>query len=202
MTKPFFALLALVALAAPVSLGCANAVDSEVVAGETQDLTSADRELEQELEAALAGLETGGGEGDPDPYRVFGVALGSDEEMTDEVLLERLLPKLFSDAPVGDMIPGLEEQSAAKAWARNVADPDPADWEGDDEGLELAKEAAAKWRAVKAIFDAKLMNVKYFDMGYRSAPGGSLETGEVAHVFVGVSATGRIVAISGIDIWT
>ena len=57
-------------------------------------------------------------------------------------------------------------------------------------------------RSVQQLVQAKLTNVKSFDMGYRSSPEGLLEMGAVAHVIVGQTSTGRVIAIWGIDIWT
>jgi hypothetical protein len=99
------------------------------------------------------------------------------------------------------MVPGLESTPVDEAWAGVTAEPNPDDYDSPQE-LAAARQEALKWRGVKQLFDAKLTGVKYFDMGYRADPDGTLETGAVAHVFVGRSPSGTIFAIWGIDIWT
>jgi hypothetical protein len=198
-TKTLVALLVL-ALAVPAATGCA-ADASPAEASEAQEVVAGtDAALKREIAAAIVGLETGGGEGDPDPYKLVDLKLSRGESMTDDVLLARLLPKMM---PTDDAeaIPGLDPEPVASAWVGVTAEPTPDDFE-DVKELEAAKQTALKWRKVKQIFDAKLTNVKYFDMGYRAFPNGSLETGAVAHVFVGQSSTGRVIAIWGIDIST
>jgi hypothetical protein len=183
-------------------VGCAD--DSSEPAPESDEadvVTATDTALKKEIGDAIAGLETGGGEGDADPFKVADVKLRRGETMTDDVLLKRLLPKLMGVSRDDDPIPGLDATPIAKAWADYTATPKAEDYETAEE-LAAAKAAAEKWKNVKKIFDTKLTNVKYFDMGYRSSPQGSLETGAVAHVFVGQTPTGRIIAIWGIDIWT
>lgn len=189
------------ALLAPLAVGCADDSAAPAESDEADVVTASDTALKKEIGDAIAGLETGGGEGDPDPYKVADVKLRRGETMTDDVLLKRLLPKLTGVARNDDPIPGLDPTPIAKAWADYTAAPRPEDYETAEE-LNAAKAAVEKWKNVKKIFDTKLTNVKYFDMGYRSSPQGSLETGAVAHVFVGQSPTGRIIAIWGIDIWT
>ncbi len=197
-------LLAGAVVLAPLAVGCSGATssDANAAAGDEADVvTQTDAALKKELADAIVGLETGGGEGDADPYKLTDLKLAKNEEMTNDVLLKKLLPKLTGVARTDDPIPGLDETPIAKAWEDYLAEPKPADFD-DPADLAKAKEGAAKWRKVKQIVDAKLHNVKYFDMGYRGSANGSLETGAVAHVIVGQSATGRVFAIWGIDIWT
>ncbi len=199
--KIYSMLLALVAVSAPTLAGCANN-DAPAVEGATDPLTTAsDDDLKRELRDAIEGLETDGGEGEPDAYELTDVELARSEALTDDVLLQRLLPKLFGSGQA-DGVPGLDPRPISDAWARYTAEPSRADYEGAPDELEAAKQAAAKWRAVQELFDANLTEVRYVDLGYRASPTGSLETGPVAHVFVGRSSTGRVFAIWGIDIWT
>jgi len=200
-TRTALLLLSLV-LAAPFATGCAADATTDVEQGDEDLVKSGDAAILRAINDAVSGLETGGGEGDADPYRVTDVKLAKSEAMTDKVLLDKLLPKLPGFEGVdGDVIPGLDPTPIAKAWAMNTEDPNPKDY---DDASELAKARAdaKQWLRVKAVFDKYLTDVKYFDMGYRASPKGSLETGAVAHVFVGRTASGRIIAISGIDIWT
>jgi hypothetical protein len=167
-----------------------------------QGQTSGDAQLMQDVAAAIAGLETGGGEGDPFPYAVVELDLAAGEELTNQVLLKRLLPKFEGMEHEGvDMIAGLEEYNAAANWASLTATPIRSDYDSDADYLS-ALDASQKWTRVKAIFDQKLTGVRSLVMGYRSFEGGSLETGPVAHVIVGRTASGKVIAIYGIDIWT
>lgn len=201
MNRSAFAFFVLVGIT-PCFVGCANddASSPDVAAGEQQFSTSADQSLREKIAAAIVNLETGGGEGDPDPYKLAEIELAPGEEMTNELLLVRLLPKMIE--PFDDYVPGLEEYPVEQMWASYTAEPNPADYD-DPEELDTDRQKAASWREVQRLFESELMNVKYFDMGYSSSPGWSLETGEVAHVFVGQSVrTGRIFAVWGIDVWT
>lgn len=192
---------ALLALTTSV-VGCQND-EGAAAAAEDDVITSTDASFKKELAAAIEGLETGGSEGDPDAYEIADFKLRKGETMTEAVLLARLHPKLdgLNHDDASDMIAGLDESPIDEAWKDLTADPSADDFD-DDESFELEKAQVAKWRNVKKLFDTKLTHVKYFDMGYRSSPTGSLETGAVAHVIVGQTASGRVIAIWGIDIWT
>lgn len=196
-------LVALLLAAAPLAAGCSSAEPDTQSPGDEQEVVaSPDVAVVRALENALVGLETGGGEGDPDAYEVLAVKLARGEAFDDAMLLGKLLPKMIAPEDGSDYIPGLDEHDATEAWSEVTAEPDPADFDGDDEALEHARAQAAGWTKVKAIFDNRLTGVRRVDLGYRSSPDSSLETGEVAHVFVGRTSTGQIVAVWGIDIWT
>jgi hypothetical protein len=60
----------------------------------------------------------------------------------------------------------------------------------------------ARWRAVKALVDQRLKNVKYFNVGYRRTTRDSLENGAVALTMVGESPSGRLFALYAITNWT
>src|SRR5262245_53466718 len=93
-------------LAAPLVVGCAAPPEAVDGASEQALSVPGDVALRRELERAVRGLTTGGGEGDPDPFKVALVELAPSEAMTDAVLLEKLLPKMI---PADEtMIPGLE----------------------------------------------------------------------------------------------
>jgi hypothetical protein len=194
------ALIALLALA--VAAGCGASSEPANVAADQALSIPSDAALKDEIDLALRGLSTGGGEGDPDPYKLLIVDLPADHPMTDAVLLGTVLPKMIPPpGPTEGMIPGLDSEPIDRAWAGVTADPNPNDYDTPEE-LAAAREEATKWRGMKQIFDGKLTGVKCFDMGYRSSPEGTLETGAVAHVFVGRSSSGALFAIWGIDIWT
>lgn len=191
-------MIAFAALSVPA---CSSSSDAPTTNGEAEVVSQTDAALKSDIASAIAGLETSGSEGDPDPYKVIDLELAGGEQMTNDVLLSKLLPKLTGVARNDDPIPGLDETPIAKAWESYTADPNPAEY-NDPAELAKAKDEAAKWKKVKELFDGKLHNVKYFDMGYRSSAHGTLETGAVAHVIVGQSASGRVFAVWGIDIWT
>lgn len=204
MTKTLSrSLVALLLAAAPLAAGCSSSEpDSQQPGDEQEVVASPDVAVVRALENALVGVETSGSEGDPDAYEVLAIKPSRREAFDDALLLGKLLPQMIAPEAGSDLIPGLDEHDVAEAWAEVTAEPDPADYEGDDEGLAHARTQASGWRKVKAIFDNRLTGVRRVDLGYRSSPEGSLETGEVAHVFVGQTATGQIVAVWGIDIWT
>jgi hypothetical protein len=185
----------------PVAAGCVDEPDRSPDVEEADVLSSSDAAIEKEIGGAIVGLETSGGEGEPDPYKVTHLRLRTTEKMTDEVLLRRLLPKLRGVARDDDPIAGLDETPITSAWAELTAEPN-ASYVQDASVLAKARATAKKWREVKDVVDRTLTNVRYVDMGYRGSPGGSLETGAVAHVIVGQTTSGRVIAIWGIDIWT
>ncbi|MFO0678774.1 MAG: hypothetical protein U0169_19735 [Polyangiaceae bacterium] len=155
-----------------------------------------------ELAKSLDGLATGGGEGDPDPYKVLAVDLAAGEKLEGKTLLTRLLPKLEGfDGMADDLVPGFDTDDIAEFWSDATATPARADFD-TDEDFDAAKLDAKKWKNVKAVVDAKLTNVQAFHLGYRSSPTSSLETGPVAVTLVGQLPSGKVVAIYGIVIWT
>lgn len=176
-------------LGAPI-MGCAADSSAPVEAGEEADVvSSSDAKLKKELGELIAGLETGGGEGDPDPYKVIDYRPKSGEKLDDATLYKRLLPKMLPGRTgEGEAFPGMQERPIADEWKDLTADEDPA--------------RAKKWKEVKKFFDANLKGSRALVLGWASSEGGSIETGEVAQVIVGVTASGRIIAIWGVDVWT
>lgn len=180
--KSFFvaAFLSLSACAAPVDSSPAAADEAEIK-------TSSDVKLEKQLEGLLDGLETGGGEGDADPYKVLGYRPKSGEAFDDDLLLTRLLPKMIPASE--EAYANFQERPAADEWKDLIDDADDA-------------QTADKWKVVKKFFDKNLTNVRTVTLGWAMEPKGSIETGAVAQVIVGQTASGRVIAIWGVDIWT
>src|SRR4051812_39428381 len=150
-TRTALLLLSLV-LAAPFATGCAADSSAPVESADDDLVKSGDAAIIRAISDAISGLETGGGEGDADPYRVIDVKLAKSDAMTDKLLLDKLLPKLPGFEGVdGDVIPGLDETPIAKAWALNTEDPDPKQYD-DAKELAKARAEAAQWRRVQAVF--------------------------------------------------
>lgn len=200
---------AFLALCAPLTAGCA--VDTEAPVAESDEaavVTATDAQMKKEIQDAIAGLETelGGGEADPEPYQLVDAKPRRGEKFDDAFVLKRLMPKmqgLDHDRKDSNMVPGLDAGDDMNAeWDRLTAEPDADDYQGDAEGLAAAKAGAAKWRAVKAVMTKHLTNIRSMNVGYRLRPGGSLETGAVALMIAGQTASGYVIAIYGIVIWT
>lgn len=115
--------------------------------------------------------------------------------------MKQLLPKLDGFHHSSNYIPGLDPSDIRATWNDLTADPNPTDYASDEE-LAAAKAEAKQWAEVEALFEGNLQDLRSFVMGYRAYPNSSLETGAVAHVILGRSASGRVIAIYGIDIWT
>jgi len=160
-----------------------------------------DAAITSALRAAIGGLETGGGEGDPDPYKLATAELAPGEKLTGDALLQKLLPSLEGFEGTDDVIPGHDRSNLRDFWRGATRTPVREDFE-DDASFEAGKVAAGKWRKVKAIVESTLVNVQYYHLGYRSYPEGSLETGPVALTLVGRTPRGTLVALYGIVIWT
>lgn len=160
-----------------------------------------DAAITSALQAAIDGLETGGGEGDPDPYKLATADLPATEKLTGDALVQKLLPNLEGFEGTDDVIPGHDRSNLRDFWRDATRTPVREDFE-DDGSFEAAKVAQGKWRKVKAIVESTLVNVQYYHLGYRSYPEGSLETGPVALTLVGRTPKGTVVALYGIVIWT
>lgn len=198
--------LLLSALALSTVAGCASPQDEAAVDESDSAISSADARLKRELTDALAGLATTGSEGDPDPYKVIDASLSKRTAMTPEKLVAKLLPKMEGFQPADEMgedyTPGYELSDTARFFDHEV---DPADYEGDPEGLAEAQAAKVKWAKVQDIVQRNLTNVTALQIGYRYNAGGNystLETGAVAITLAGRTSSGRILAIYGIVIWT
>lgn len=204
-THRLFPLVLGVTLAAAGLLpGCAGEDDAPppAVADESDVVSASDAAIVKELEAALGGLETGGGEGDPDPYRVYTLKLPAGKALTPEMLVEKLIPKIPGLAgDHADYTAGYET-STVDGFFEGAEEPNPADYRGDASGLAQAKADQKKWSAVRDVVNKRLKNVIALQLGYRGSPQGSLETGAVSITLAGLTASGRVVAISGIVIWT
>jgi hypothetical protein len=192
--------------AALISACAAETAPSPPDATESADVvSSADRAIENEIADAINGLFTDGSEGDPDDYEIVTIKLRAGQTLTDAVILARIFPKLDGLEDFGDLTrePGMVEKPIAEAWKNVTAAPDAADYEDMATELAEARATVAKWKKVKTVFDRRLTNVRYFDMGFRTSySGDSIENGTVAHVFLGQTPSGRVFAIYGIDIWT
>jgi len=182
----------LLMISVPFGVGCAAPTESSEApadSDESEVKASNDAKLEKELGALIDGLETGGGEGDADPYKVLGYRPKSGEKFDDALLLKRLLPEMIpASLDEEECFANFQERPAADEWADLTSDEDPA--------------LAAKWKAVKKFFDKNMKNVRTVTLGWAMQPDGSIETGAVAQVIVGQTASGRVIAIWGIDIWT
>lgn len=157
-----------------------------------------DTAIKEQISTAIVGLQSGGGEGEPTPYKMVEVDADTSTVMTDELLLKQLLPQLEGTSPEQG-IPGIEE--GGFSFENLTKAPVRSEYESDGEYAQAVKEAK-QWKAVKAIFTQNLVQVKFVDMGYRYSENSSLETGAVAHVILGRTETGLIIAIYAIDIWT
>lgn len=199
-------------LALVLSLGvtalpaCAvEATEGTATMTEDELATSTNKRIRAELEAAVTGLESGGGEGDPTPYQVVDFQLGRGESTTDKVLLDKLLPKLggFEGRDPNESFPGMQgaDDNMAQFWSEQTATPQRGDFSTDAE-FARAKEQAQKWKKVRAVFEKNLVKVRSVTLGYAMHEGGSIETGVVAQVVVGVTRGGRLFAIYAHDVWT
>ena len=178
----------LFSLAAPLATGCAADAQSQEAESDESDVVSvSDAQIKRELSAAIAGLETGGGDGDPDPYKLVDFKARKSATILDDTLvLKRILPKMKDVYRSDDPIPGLESGGTmTELWADLTAAPNASDYDGDPEGLAAAKAQAAKWASAKSVIEGRLTNLRYLHVGYRGYEGGSLETGAVALTIVG-----------------
>lgn len=199
--------LILVALAASPLLvaGCAADASSSdpAAAGDEDDVVSAsDKQLEQQIRDAVTGLSTSGSEGDPDPYKVVSIKLAKGATTTDDVLLSKILPKLKGLSRSDDTFPGMQDGSKiADYWKEATAAPKRADFDTDADFAQAQKDAA-QWKKVQDVVTANLHDVRSVTLGYADSRGGSIETGLVAQVIVGILPSGRAIAIYGFDVWT
>lgn len=198
MTFKSLIALSFFALMAPLA-GCSAESASTATGEEDIASLSDDALVELRIGERLEGLMTSGGEGERDPYKLLVLDLPADQPLTDALILTELLPKMIEGED--GMSPGLQEASLDDAWSDVTADPDPDFFESEQE-LAAEQAAVVNWRKMKVLFDEHLTGARRVTLGYAFSPGGSIETGAVARVFVGRSATGRVYAIWGVDIWT
>lgn len=196
------------ALAASLALftttGCAPRDTTEADGAAEQDVVSTpDAQVLAELRAASKGLFIPGSEGDDDPVKVYSLRLRKGESVTPEILLERAHQHLRGlggdDDNGGDYVRGWDEGDV-EGWFQQDP-PVREDYETDAEFAE-AQEAVTQWADFKALVESKLTNLKGYHFGWRYGADGSLETGPVALTVVGQTASGRVVILYGITIWT
>jgi hypothetical protein len=162
-----------------------------------------DAEIEAQLGAAIAGLTTGGSEGDPDPYELYVFDLDPGTELTCGFLAPNLIPRMpefLIEPGDSDYIQDCDVEDLEQFWADVTAEPNADELYPED--LPAAQAAAKQWGEVRAFMEQHLQGRGYFLVGYRYGADGSLETGAVSHTIFGRSATGRVFVIAGIDIWT
>jgi hypothetical protein len=205
MKRTLFPLVLGATLAATVLLpGCAGEAEAPppAVGDESEVVSASDAAVVKELEAALGGLETGGGEGDPDPYRVYTLKLPAGKALTPDILVQKLIPKIPGLA--GDHAGSTAgyESSTVDVFFEGAEEPNPSEYRGYPSDFAQAKADQKKWNAVRDVVDKRLKNVLALQLGYRGSPQGSIETGAVSLTLAGQTASGLVVAISGIVIWT
>lgn len=200
-------ILALVLAASSLSLGgCAAPTEpessSEVESEEA--LTSGDKAIVDDFKKAVQGLESGGGEGDPQQLQVITVKPRSGEGMDFATLTKRIAPKIPNLADVmAD-----EEEGKGASYGFITGRPMKEYWQGklevdpDADDARAESERVEKWRKVNALSDKHFTKVVNFTMGVTYGDVGQIETGEVAHVLIGKLPSGRLVVIYGIDVWT
>ena len=196
------------ALAASLALfattGCAASDSTEEDGAAEQDVVSTpDAQVLAELRAASQGLFISGSEGDDDPVKVYSLRLRKGESVTPEILVERAHKRLRGLASEedngGEYVRGFDE-STVEGWFQDDA-PVREDYETDAE-FAVAQANVAKWAKLKTLVESKLTNLKGYHFGWRYGKDGSLETGAVALTIVGQTASGRVVILYGITIWT
>ena len=80
---------------------------ADPTADKEAELTSSEKAAVKEFEAAVVGLMSNGGEGDPSPFKVITVKLGARDTMTNATLAQRIVPR----------IPELNEARSARGGA-------------------------------------------------------------------------------------
>jgi len=184
--------------------GCAATVEpessSEVASEEA--LTSGDKAIVAEFKKAVQGIESGGGEGDPQQWEVITVSLRKGDTMKFEALTNRVAPKIpnlsdpsrdESETPIYGFDLGYPMH---EYWEKELA----IDPEAEDMPAERAR--ATKMKALKALCESRLTNMVNLTMGRTYEGGDSIETGEVAHTLIGKLPSGKLLVIYGIDVWT
>ncbi len=188
------------------AVGCAAPVGTEQESAEVQSeeaLTSGDKAIVNEFKKAVVGLESGGGEGDPQPFEVITVSLRKGDTMNFQTLAVR----------VGKKIPNLtnpDRDSEEDGYGFQTGYPMSKYWENEltvqtdlePEQMPAERARAAKMKSLKALCDAKLTNMVNLTLGRTYEGGDSIETGEVAHVLIGKLPSGKLLVIYGVDVWT
>jgi hypothetical protein len=172
------------------------------------DLEQADQNLQDAsdmaaLRAAIRGLTTRGGEGDPTPYTARYVALPANSLQSPETMAEKIGPKLRRLSPRLPNAPRYGYQSYEADLSRFWAAESSAPASLADDSPEAADRRARMLR-LKNVCSARFVEVVRLVVGVRSVAGdsSSIENGLVAPVIVGRLRSGRYVALSGYDVWT
>lgn len=197
----FAHVFAFIMLASSVTVGCAADATSDV--GEQEaDLTSGDRVVVESLKDAVDGLLSNGSEGDPQPFQVITVSLKAGDTMSFETLARRIGPRIPEVKGHDSSVRyGFQNgQPQGEYWTEATAEPNPADYEGDDEGLAQAQKQAAGMREVQKIFAKEVVQTVNITIGQSYS--NSIEHGAVAQCLIGKLRSGKLVVIYGIDIWT
>ena len=197
-----FALAASLALFA--TTGCATSDGAAEDGVAEQDIVSTpDAQVLAELRTASKGLFVSGSEGEDDPVKVYSLRLRKGETPTPEILVERAHRRLRGLASEedgnGEYVRGFEK-SDVDGWFEQ--DPPVRENYATDAEFANAQATVAKWAEFKSVVESKLTNLKGYHFGWRYGADGSLETGAVALTVVGQTASGRVVILYGITIWT
>ena len=158
---------------------------------------------------ALIGIESGGGEGDPVPYRALLVDWKAGDPWNADTLSKRIGPHIreLGELREGDPKYGYQGGGRIAEFWHDRTTVDEADLRAQDkspEDIKKAKQVAAKWAKLKVLCDAKLTDVREIVIGVRSMANtpSSIENGAVAPTLVGKLPNGKVVVMYGIDIWT
>jgi hypothetical protein len=172
------------------------------------DLEQAEQNLQdtsdmEALRAAIQGLTTRGGEGDPTPYTARYVALPASGLQRPEILAETVGPKLRRLTPRLPNGPRYGYQSyeadLSRFWAAETSAPaSPVDDSPE------AADRRTRMLKLKNVCSARFVEVVRLVVGVRSvaSDSSSIENGLVAPMIVGRLRSGRYVALSGYDVWT
>jgi hypothetical protein len=165
--------------------------------------TEEDLTTQQELKPfrdALQGISSRGSEGDPVAYRAIMITLQPGDVWNAETLAARIGPRISrirqSGAVYGYQGYATGSRAMSAYWAQQTKPQDPAD------PIEVRR--AAQMKALQKLCGEKLTRVTSMVVGVRSTPAdaSSIENGAVAPLIVGKLASGKLVVMYGIDIWT
>lgn len=208
-------LAAVLGLLAVTTSGCASDASAQEPLQTTESAVSEDAlrseaRIVADFKRAVVGLESNGGEGDPDPFKVILVQPQQGDTMSFPSLAKRIgpaIPELPNDycedeAPV-PCVPNYGFQSGttmSQYWAEKTAAPNPADYVGDAAGLRAERAKVQKYLKLKTLVAQNLRTPINLTIGVQAY--GSIENGAVAQVLVGKLPSGKLLVIYGIDIWT
>lgn len=185
------------------SVGCATEVASseEAIDENEADLNSRERSVLSRLGHAVRGVFWDGSEGDPQQVRVMTVSLPRSASFSNNDALARAIGARVPELKGRNVTYGFQAgPSMAEFWQRELAQPDPNEFEGDADGLAREQRRATQMRAVKAIFDQETVASTNLVVG--RLENGSIENGAVAACLVGRLPSGKLIVIYGIKIWT